>query len=115
MKTLKIFIGYDPKESVAFHVLSHSLLERSSKPISIIPINLGNLKLEKRIEMAKNIANGKVIIQADGYPMSGGQDDYNTTLQAVACADVINKKFNMRLNRKKDAKMGKAKISSKRT
>ena len=44
MKTLKIFIGYDPKEAVAFHVLCHSLLERSSKPISIIPINLRNLK-----------------------------------------------------------------------
>ena len=44
MKTLKIFIGYDPKEAVAFHVLSHSLLERSSKPISITPINLRNLK-----------------------------------------------------------------------
>ena len=44
MKTLKIFIGYDPKEAVAFHVLSHSLLERSSKPISIVPINLQNLK-----------------------------------------------------------------------
>lgn len=78
-------------------------------------LNLGNLKLEKRIEMAKNIAGEKLIIQADGYPMSGGQDDYNTTLQAVACADVINKKFNMRLNRKKDANVGKAKISSKRT
>ena len=44
MKTLKIFIGYDPKEAVAFHVLCHSLLERSSKPISITPINLKNLK-----------------------------------------------------------------------
>ena len=44
MKTLKIFIGYDPKEAVAFHVLSHSLLERSSRPISIMPINLRNLK-----------------------------------------------------------------------
>ncbi len=44
MKTLKIFIGYDPKEAVAFHVLSHSLLERSSEPISIVPINLRNLR-----------------------------------------------------------------------
>ena len=44
MKTLKIFIGYDPKEAVAFHVLCHSLLERSSKPISVTPINLKNLK-----------------------------------------------------------------------
>jgi ferredoxin len=78
-------------------------------------LNLGNLKLEKRIEMAKSISGEKTIIQADGYPMSGGQDDYNTTLQSIACADVINKKFNMRLNRKKDTKAGKAKISSKRT
>ena len=46
MKTLKIFIGYDPKEAVAFHVLCHSLLERSSKPISITPINLKNLKMK---------------------------------------------------------------------
>ncbi len=44
METLKIFIGYDPKEPVAFHVLCHSLLEKSSKPISITPINLRNLK-----------------------------------------------------------------------
>ena len=33
--------------------------------------------------------------------MSGGEDDYNTTLQAVATADVINKAFNMELNRRK--------------
>ena len=44
MKPLKIFIGYDPKEAVAFHVLCHSLLERSSNPISITPINLRNLR-----------------------------------------------------------------------
>ena len=38
METLKIFIGYDPKEAVAFHVLCHSLLEKSSKPISITQV-----------------------------------------------------------------------------
>ena len=32
--------------------------------------------------------------------MSGGKDDYNTTLQAVATADVVNKNFNMKLNKK---------------
>lgn len=31
------------------------------------------------------------IIQADGNPMSGGKDDYKTTLQAVAMAEVIQK------------------------
>lgn len=31
------------------------------------------------------------IIQADGAPMSGGKDDYNTTLQAIAAADIFQK------------------------
>ena len=35
---LNIFIGYDPRESVAFHVLAHSLLRRSSVPLSVSPL-----------------------------------------------------------------------------
>jgi len=31
------------------------------------------------------------IIQADGLPISGTKNDYNTTLQAVACCDIVNK------------------------
>jgi len=79
-------------------------------------LNLGNLQLEHRIEEAKKISKNKIIIQADGYPMSGGENNYNSTLQAVACADVINKKFNMRVNKRKEKEgPGKAKVSSKRT
>lgn len=29
------------------------------------------------------------IVQADGFPMSGGKDDYKTTLQAVATAEIV--------------------------
>ena len=78
-------------------------------------LNLGNLNLEFRIREAQNISKERTLIQADGYPMSGGENDYNTTLQAVACADVINKEFNMRINKKieKD-EPGKAKLTSKR-
>ena len=78
-------------------------------------LNLGNLQLEHRIEEANKISRNKLIIQADGYPMSGGENNYNSTLQAVACADVINKKFNMRVNKRKEKEgPGKAKVSSKR-
>ena len=76
-------------------------------------LNLGNLNLEHRIEEAKNISNNKIIIQADGYPMSGGADDYNTTLQAVSTADVINKKFNIRLDKKSVKKDGDKVITHK--
>ena len=78
-------------------------------------LNLGNINLEHRIEEVKSVSEDRLIVQADGYPMSGGEDDYNTTLQAVACADIINKKFNMVLNKKKvKTKSGKIKISSKK-
>ena len=76
-------------------------------------LNLGNLNLEYRIEEAKLIAKNKIIIQADGYPMSGGADDYNTTLQAISTADVVNKKFNIRLDKKSVQKDGDKVITNK--
>lgn len=36
---LKLFLGYDKRESVAYHVCSHSILKRSSIPVSITPLN----------------------------------------------------------------------------
>jgi len=41
---LKIFIGYDPVESVAWHTMASSILSRSSLPVAIVPINIANLK-----------------------------------------------------------------------
>ena len=35
---IRIVIGYDKNETVAFHVLSHSLLRNSSEPIEIVPL-----------------------------------------------------------------------------
>lgn len=44
MTPFKIFIGYDPVESVAWHTLTHSILARSSIPVAFVPINIANLK-----------------------------------------------------------------------
>ena len=30
----RIFIGYDPNETVAYHVLAHSILRRASMPVN---------------------------------------------------------------------------------
>jgi hypothetical protein len=76
-------------------------------------LNLGNLNLEFRITEAKHLSKDKLIVQADGYPMSGGADDYNTTLQAIATADVINKKFNIRVDKKSVSKDGSKQLTSK--
>ncbi|MGE0876720.1 MAG: glycosyltransferase [Burkholderiales bacterium] len=41
---LQVFIGYDPKETVAYHVLSHSILRRASIPVSIAPVMQSQLQ-----------------------------------------------------------------------
>ena len=40
---IRVFIGFDQRETVAYHVLSHSILSRSSAPISITPLALPQL------------------------------------------------------------------------
>ena len=41
---LDIYIGYDQKEIIAYHVLCQSILEKSSRPVRFTPLNLANLK-----------------------------------------------------------------------
>ena len=51
---------------------------------------LSDEALVKRInDMIKNRKPFTTIIQADGFPMSGGDDNYKTTLQAVATAEIV--------------------------
>jgi hypothetical protein len=40
---IRVFIGFDPRETVAWHVLTHSILARSSQPVSFAPLALNNL------------------------------------------------------------------------
>jgi hypothetical protein len=40
---VNIYVGFDSKEVIAHHVLSQSILEKSSVPVRITPINLANL------------------------------------------------------------------------
>lgn len=41
---IRVFIGYDPREAVAFGVLSHSIHRRASQPVSIAPVMLSQLQ-----------------------------------------------------------------------
>lgn len=44
---LKIFIGYDPNETVAFHTLANSIMRQSSVPVQITPLILHQLPLTR--------------------------------------------------------------------
>ncbi len=40
---IKVFLGYDPHEAVAYNVLAHSIQTRASRPVSIAPLALSQL------------------------------------------------------------------------
>jgi hypothetical protein len=41
---IRVFIGFDSREAVAFSVLSHSIQARASAPVSVSPLMLSQLK-----------------------------------------------------------------------
>ena len=41
---INVFIGYDPREAVAFSVLAFSIHRRASQPVCITPLMLSQLK-----------------------------------------------------------------------
>jgi lipopolysaccharide biosynthesis glycosyltransferase len=43
-ETIKIYCGYDPREAIAYHTFSNSVIRHSSMPVSITPLALKNLE-----------------------------------------------------------------------
>jgi lipopolysaccharide biosynthesis glycosyltransferase len=41
---INIFIGYDHREAIAYHVCSNSIIRHSSKPVSFTPLALKNMQ-----------------------------------------------------------------------
>jgi hypothetical protein len=44
---IRVFIGYDSNETVAYHVLAHSILRHASVPVSITPLVLRQLPMNR--------------------------------------------------------------------
>lgn len=51
----------------------------------------GNIEIKNILTEMKNNCSNLFIVQADGSPMTGGKEDYKSTLQAVAMAEIIEK------------------------
>lgn len=41
---IRIFVGFDPREAVAYNVLAYSILSRASQPVTIAPLALHQLR-----------------------------------------------------------------------
>ena len=89
-------------EIIELHIMGHDKEDLAKKwqvinecepkfaSICIDRENFGNKEVLERINNMLSFRKPyTTIIQADGVPMSGGSDDYKTTLQAVAMAEVI--------------------------
>jgi len=44
METIRVFCGYDPREAIAYHVMSNSIIRHATKPVAIHPLALKNLE-----------------------------------------------------------------------
>ena len=94
---------FDKVDCIEFHMISNNIEEIDKKwdylcsnfkgvlSICTDRSKLSDEDLVKQLKKMIKIANRKIIIQADGNPMTGGKDDYLTTFQALATADIINK------------------------
>jgi len=40
VKPIPVFVGYDPREAVAYHVCANSIIRNASAPVAIVPIAL---------------------------------------------------------------------------
>lgn len=45
---LRVFIGYDPRQPIAFNVCAHSIVRHSSVPVSITALKLSQLPIKRR-------------------------------------------------------------------
>jgi lipopolysaccharide biosynthesis glycosyltransferase len=43
MRTIPIFVGYDPREAIAYHTCVNSIIRHASQPVNIIPLALSLL------------------------------------------------------------------------
>lgn len=44
---LKVFLGFDSRQPLSFNVLQHSIVSRSSVPVSIIPLNIRSMPITR--------------------------------------------------------------------
>jgi lipopolysaccharide biosynthesis glycosyltransferase len=40
MKPIPVFVGYDPREAIAYHTCANSIIRNSSQPVAIVPVAL---------------------------------------------------------------------------
>lgn len=45
---IRVFIGYDPRQPLAYNVMQHSIVRHASVPVAVTPLILGQLPIKRR-------------------------------------------------------------------
>lgn len=59
---MKVFIGYDPRETIAFHVAAWSIVRRASQPVSITGLRLSQLPLTRPREGSTEFSFSRFLV-----------------------------------------------------
>jgi hypothetical protein len=51
---IRLFIGYDPREAVVYHVCANSVIRHSSQPLAFTPLALSNLRYSEKHQDGSN-------------------------------------------------------------
>lgn len=49
VKSIKLVVGFDQRESVAYHTFCQSIIEHASAPLTFIPLAINSLKEYKEV------------------------------------------------------------------
>ena len=71
--------------------LMSAILKGNYISVCLDRLQLSDEHILRRLFEVQKIVGDRFIVQADGVPMSGGSDSFNTTLQAVAICDMVRK------------------------
>ena len=55
MELIRLVVGFDQREAVAYHVFVQSVLEKSSKPISFTPLSSNAISFYTEIHADRSI------------------------------------------------------------
>lgn len=61
-RMVRVFIGWDSREVLPWHVLCHSIIERASGPVSITPLKLSQLPLTRPIEGSTEFSLSRFLV-----------------------------------------------------
>lgn len=58
----RVFVGWDRREVLPWHVLCHSIIENTSQPVSVAPVKLSHLPLTRPVEGSTEFSLSRFLV-----------------------------------------------------